>query len=179
MENKQTFIRIKTLSEAKNMAFLEKDYDSSISILDEWLNSNKDDVDALRLKGNILDLKALDLMQDGIEDISLFELARNCYEKILIIKPNSPLAYVDLAEYWLRNGCAKEALTLCNKSIELLENGYSSVCMNDEIEEAYNCKIDILNKLARTKEALSVAAKLQAKSEIKKPIGNPTKQSRS
>ena len=55
-----SYKRIDILEEARYLAVIEKKYRNALSLLHDILEKDSSDVDALRLKGNIFDLMALD-----------------------------------------------------------------------------------------------------------------------
>ena len=133
--------RISLLEDAKFLALFDKKYDEAIFLVDRLLSERDNDIDALRLKGNILDLKALDisLPTDLETNKGFFSEAKKCYEKILEIDQNNALAMIDLGDYWAREDNYSVALKWYDNAIHVLENGIYHSSLEEEMEEAV-CK---------------------------------------
>jgi tetratricopeptide (TPR) repeat protein len=130
--------RIDKLEEAK-MAALSGDYETALRVVDLILNRFPDDIDALRLKGNAIELwisaefDAIPTVQSNVQ----LSLARACYEKILTIDPRNTLALKDLADHLKDLGEKTEALILYKELIDILRiDGANGRDVADEIREA-------------------------------------------
>ena len=148
--------RIKLLEKAKALAVLHRKYNESIEIVDYLLRHRSNDIDALRLKGNILDLQALDLMQDqsvDSTDIQNLDHARTCYEKILTLDPENVVALIDMGDYWKHRENYEVASEYYNRAIELLKRGHFYSSFESECEEAFRSKAELLKYIGKTEEA--------------------------
>lgn len=111
------------------MASLEGDYERALAIVDSILAGQPNDIEALRLKGNTIDLKILACMRPvGIESReSEIVTARECYEKILAQDPHDYPALLDLADHCRNFGRKPEAQEQYKRLVDLLrvaaENG--------------------------------------------------------
>ncbi|WP_211444613.1 tetratricopeptide repeat protein [Collimonas humicola] len=139
------FDRISKLEEAK-MAALSGDYEAALRIVDLILNQFPDDIDALRLKGNTIELwisAEFDEIPTTQSNIQL-SLARACYEKILSIDSKNTLALKDLADHLKDRGEKKEALILYEELISILRiDGANGRDVIDELREALD-EYDVL-----------------------------------
>ncbi len=144
--------RIKLLEKAKYLATIKKQYDKALEITNDLLAFNGSDIDALRLKGNILDLEQLDLNQNDSRRKSArrYEEARKCYENILGLDRNNPLAYIDLGDYWKRKGENGLAMKHYNRAISSLKKGHFHVCAEEEMEEALSAKADLIQSVSKS-----------------------------
>lgn len=130
-----------SLEQAKRLS-LAGEYHEAHHIVDELLNDNPDNLDVLRLKGNILDLEYA-----SKEDVSL-PPSRYYYEKILTIDSENTLALIDLGDYWLNAEAYEKSLHYYDKAISLLEHDKFCLSKADELEEARNGKSEALRQLA-------------------------------
>jgi tetratricopeptide (TPR) repeat protein len=139
--------RIILLERAKNLSIVERQYDKALEIISKLLESDRKDIDALRLKGNILDLMGSDPIQDVTETsgaMDNFEKARECYEEILRIDPQNTLALIDMGDYWEQMGDYEIALKFYDKAIELLKKGHFYISYEDEMEEAFSSRSELI-----------------------------------
>ncbi|MBT5470004.1 MAG: hypothetical protein HOK41_05330 [Nitrospina sp.] len=146
--------RLKKLEEAKELALIAE-YDSAFEILDYLLKSDENDLDALRSKGNKLEMKAL-RMQNDISDEEVqvfFDEALKCYEKISKIDPDNILNLIDLGDHWSNKENFDIALPFYEKAIELLKKGEFTISHKDECEEAFFGKSELLREMGKEKEA--------------------------
>ena len=76
------------------------------------MRQNPDDLNALRLKGNVLDLGASDEEADFDHEqrAKMLEMALECYERILALAPHNALALIDLADFWKNQDRYDESL---------------------------------------------------------------------
>lgn len=132
------FDRIDKLGEAKTAA-LSGSYETALKVVDLILNRFPDDIDALRLKGNIIELwisAEFDAIPTAGSNARL-SLARACYEKILTIDSRNTLALKDLADHLKDLGEKTEALILYKKLIGILRIDSANGCdVADELREA-------------------------------------------
>ncbi len=142
--------RLDQLENAQYLATIEKNYTDALEIVDALLHEDPDDVDALRLKGNILDLKSLDQKTENPASSSYEkyqEKARCCYAAILKISPNNTVAHIDLGDYWSRKEEYGKAVLYYNKAIELLNKGHFFCDREEELKEALISKAELLKEV--------------------------------
>ena len=140
------------LEKAKFISLLEKKYKEAIKLLDHFLVKHRNDLDALRLKGNILDLKGLDssvgLKETEIE--SCFTEALKCYYAILFIDNQNANAMIDIGDYWERKNDCQEALRWYNLAIDALEKVNNNSVL-EELDETIIKRQKILELLSKEK----------------------------
>jgi tetratricopeptide (TPR) repeat protein len=138
--------RINELEEAK-MAALSGDYENALRITESVLNHFPDDIDVLRLKGNIIELwisAEFDAISSMERDIQL-KLARACYEKILTLDSKNILVLRDLADHLKDLGEKSGASVLYKKLISILYiDSASGRDVNNELREALGEYEDLL-----------------------------------
>lgn len=140
--------RTQKLERAKELA-LEGSYEPALQIIDDLLGDNRLDIDALRLKGNVLDLEVVhqtELLSNS-EKAHKIELAKQCYEEALNISPNNVLALIDIADFWREQQQCAKALQYYDQALELLKHGQAYLSLEDELEEAYAGKLETLRIL--------------------------------
>jgi tetratricopeptide (TPR) repeat protein len=148
--------RLECLEKSKELAVLHGLYDQALDLLDQLLLKYADDIDSLRLKGNIIDLKQLDREQHKTlpEDKRGSEDSKQFYEKILEIDPENPLALIDLGDYWRRKRKIELALKFYNNATTNLLNGKFYRCREEECEEGFHSKAEFLYEIGRIKDSL-------------------------
>lgn len=147
--------RMMLLEKARYMATITGQYSEAIEVVNTLFAVNGEDIDALKLKGNILDLSALGLIKDNMlrEGRQQFEEARTYYEQILKLDTNNIPALVDMGDYWRRSEKPEMALAYYGKAINLLKQGFYYISRNDEIEEAFYAKSELLRAIGKNAEA--------------------------
>lgn len=144
--------RVSHLEKAKQLATLDKKYDNALNIVSRLLKLNGNDIDALRLMGNILDLKEMDnYNKSSLKNYSRPELenAKKYYDDILRLDPDNTLALIDIGNYWERRGDYKASLEHYNKVISLLNQGHYYLSLEDEYEEVFFNKALLLKSMGR------------------------------
>lgn len=144
--------RTQKLERAKELA-LDGSFESALEIIDDLLGDNHLDVDALRLKGNVLDLEVVHqtTLLNNAEKADKIELAKQCYEEALNISPNNVLALVDIADFWREQQQYDKALQYYDQALELLQHGQAYLSLEDELEEALSGKLETLRILGDDK----------------------------
>jgi tetratricopeptide (TPR) repeat protein len=104
------------------MLTLSGDYQSALAIVSQILVDEPLNIEALRLRGNILELSVLGAMQpvlaeDRAKDL---DLALSSYETILRISPGDTLAMKDLADHYNKFRDKRYALGLYSQLISVL-----------------------------------------------------------
>jgi tetratricopeptide (TPR) repeat protein len=116
-------LRIDDLESAQ-MDVLSGDYEGALRTIALILEKYPDDLDALRLKGNTIELKVFAQMEPVSMAVRSMELAgaRMCYEKILTKTPDDILTLKDLADHEKNFGRKSDALAQYQKLIDILEH---------------------------------------------------------
>lgn len=149
---------IKLLEKAKEFALTEE-YDSAFEILDSMLQADENDLDALRSKGNKLELKAfrIEALKEELatsKDSKYYlDEALKCYEKIFKFDPDNILNLIDLADHWSGKEKFEISLSYYDKAIKLLKGGAYTICHKDECEEAFYGKSELLRDMGKEEEA--------------------------
>lgn len=92
---------------------LQGQYDAAVDILDTVLEKVPRDIESLRMKGNLLELKAMDLLEHSARKLTSSQdylAARRCYEKILDLDPRNVTAHIDLGDHYKNLGAKDKAL---------------------------------------------------------------------
>jgi tetratricopeptide (TPR) repeat protein len=92
---------------------LQGHYDAALEILEGLLKEASDDVVSLRMKGNLLELKEMDLLENSAKRLASspdYLAARRCYERILQLDPRNATAEIDLGDHYMNLGANDKAL---------------------------------------------------------------------
>lgn len=110
------------VSKARMMT-LAGDYRDALETLSEVLQRDPLNIEALRLRGNAIELMVLgSMIPVSIEDrASDLDLALASYEAILKIAPTDTLAIKDLADHYSNFRDKRQALALYSKLIDMLQ----------------------------------------------------------
>jgi tetratricopeptide (TPR) repeat protein len=153
--------RIDVLEQARALS-LEGDYGQALHLLDGLLLKDPRDVDALRLKGNVIELQIMEREAGQSTKYVYsrqFKEARACYDRILLLQPLHLGALVDLGTHWKNLGDPSKALAYFDKVLDLCEG--SSATDREPLAEALQGKIEILREQGRMDQALSLEAQLR------------------
>jgi len=126
------------LANARMLA-LTGEFQEALSIISQILEIDPSNIEALRLRGNAIELSALGEMSPGpIEDRSRdLDLALESYEAILRIVPEDTLAMKDLADHYSRFRDKNHALKLYSQLIGVLQKQETrGLDVREELREA-------------------------------------------
>ena len=129
--------RSRRLEEAWGLG-LQGYYDSALELLEDLLKENSLDVGALRLKGNLLELKEMDRLEhDGKKLVSSTDYlaARECYEKILDVEPGYVKAYIDLGDHYRNLDANDKALEYYREAVRVLGQSPRDGTWKEDAEE--------------------------------------------
>ncbi|MEP7242863.1 MAG: tetratricopeptide repeat protein [Gammaproteobacteria bacterium] len=141
----------KRLEEIRDTA-ISGQYADALAELEEIIGGRPVHVEALRLKGNILELKALNRAQHHAQKLLRsrdYVNARKCYEEILALEPDNTLALIDLGDHFRNLGASTKALDYYERAISLLSKGRFSWSRKEEIEEAFEHAAGLYTELGR------------------------------
>lgn len=143
------------VQEASKMAFAalsvaKKKLEAPLAKLEEILLHAPQDIDALLMKGNIIDLYFSSLHE-------IHEIARSCYKEVLILVPSNVCALIDMGDWYAAENEYKESIRFYNKAIRLLKCGQFYRSRVNELEEAYMGKISALKDSKRFMDARQCA----------------------
>ncbi|MDK2124116.1 hypothetical protein [Parachitinimonas caeni] len=125
------------LENAKWLA-VEGHYAEAIADIDAVLGeTDSPSLDALRLKGNTLELQANDpaTSADTRARNACRQAALACYQQILQINPNYLYALLDLADYYQAENDHASAMQYYNRALALLEQDKSFIDPQVEVDE--------------------------------------------
>lgn len=137
--------RLQQLEQARALS-MECNYDSALALVETLLGERSDDVEALRLKGNILEQKALDLNEYKRAKLTKshdYLLARECYERVLRVDPRNTVALIDLGDHYKNLDAYDKAFSFYERAIDLLRSGESRVGRKNEVEELLSTCLDL------------------------------------
>jgi tetratricopeptide (TPR) repeat protein len=141
-----------TLEEAQRLA-ITGDYLGAIALINSVLKREPNNVEALRFKGNVIELKVFHSeLNENNKFVRSPEIlkARVCYEKALLLEPNNPGVLADLGTHWNNLGNTDKAICFFDRVIALLPDLPELSSSGDDFMEALEGKIEIL--LARGEE---------------------------
>lgn len=120
------------------------------------------DIEALRLKGNLLDLQTADqeLPQSSENRRLQVERARQCYVRVLEIEPHDGQAMKDLGDSWLEEH-PETAAEYYARAVAELDTSVASAATRDDLIEAMEGHIDALERLGRTEEGTLARKRLE------------------
>lgn len=153
-----------TLEDAQRLA-IAGDYFGALAHIDSVLQREPNNVEALRFKGNVIELKVFDSeLNENNKFVRSPEIlkARACYEKVLLLEPNNPGVLADLGTHWNNLGNTDKAMYFFDRAIALLPDVPESNSSSDDFVEALEGKIEILlvlgedeNEITRLRQQLN------------------------
>jgi len=168
--------RLLLLNKAKFLALAEN-YEEALKIVNQLLMIQPNDLDGLRLKGNLLELEIYaDQYADqrkftDLEKQTQLTLAQQCYEQILKIDPNQVLALIDLGDHWQNQSSFVESLNYYNQALNLLKQNRFYLSLEDELIESFRGKQEILRTLGKISDLRRCQEEEQAiLSNLQKPV---------
>jgi tetratricopeptide (TPR) repeat protein len=149
MSNNRLFL----LNESKFLA-MEGRYKEALEMVNQLILTISDDLDGLRLKGNILELEVYAENSEVSDDDRKAKLAivQKCYERILELDSNNILALIDLGDYWQNQSHFDKSLDYYDKAIYLLKEKRFYLSLKDEFVEAFRGKKEVLQKMNKESE---------------------------
>jgi len=123
------------------------EYRAALDAIEAILRKHPGDLDALRLKGNILEQKALDEHERSPRSLALsldYLTAFACYEQVLGVDPRHTVALIDLGDHYRYVDAFDQAFTFYRSAMELLEAGEERIGAASEIRELLSTCDDLL-----------------------------------
>ena len=117
---------------------LQGDYNAALELIDDLLVESPSDLVALRMKGNLLELKTLDLMESGGKKLASsrdYLAARDCYEQVLRLDPRNATALIDLGDHYKNLDAYDKALSYFEQAANVLGEDNSRSSWNEEVQE--------------------------------------------
>lgn len=155
--------RLQQLEQARSLS-ADLEHDDALRVIEGLFSEHSDDVETLRLKGNVLESRALELNEYRVEKLMKshdYLLARECYERILRIDPRNTVAFIDLGDHYKNLDAYDKAFSFYEKAIDILRVGESRVGMKEELEELLSTCLD----LGRQKTTAERARRLKSECE--------------
>ena|SRR5579862_3855642 len=152
--------RIERLTEAQTLG-LQGLYDTAFEILDGLLGKNPVDVAALRLKGNLLELKAMEVLEINRRKFTTsadYLAARRCYEAILQVDPEDAAAHVDLGDHYRNMGASDRALEYYGTAANILRKTPSGPALREDVEQLLAGVEPLVKHERLAREARSIEA---------------------
>ena len=141
-------INIDDLLDRAMIHCLGGEFQEAYKCVEDVLAVFPDQIQALGLKGRILDFEALSNPEEKQEN---FELARECYERLYESYPDHPQVNQDLGDYWKRKGEVDKALTYYDTAIRVLYDNPDEE-HQDVLLHIYRGKADMLEQAEKIEE---------------------------
>jgi tetratricopeptide (TPR) repeat protein len=151
--------RLKRLEAARESA-REGEYHDALLQTQQVLDAEPYDLNALALKGNILDYQSEVAAELGLADVAVeaSDEAHRCYSMMLDIDAENVRALIDIGDHLARRGRHDDALGWFDRALVQLDAGRYFSSAEDDLAEALTRKRDSLIALGRTQEAVAVNA---------------------
>jgi len=151
--------RLERLEAARESA-REGEYRHALEQAQDVLDAEPYDLNALALKGNILDYQSEVATELGLADLAAeaSEEARHCYELMLEIDAENVRALIDSGDHLARRGQHKQALGWFDRALKQLDAGRYFSSLDEDLAEALTCKRDSLIALGLDSKAVEVNA---------------------
>jgi tetratricopeptide (TPR) repeat protein len=151
--------RLFLLEEARTRA-MESDFSSALGLLSELLQKRPDDIDALRLKGNVLEQAALEKNEYSSKRLSSnldYLAARECYKAILRQDPRHTNALIDLGDHYFHLDAEDLAVNYYSEVERLLREGEFRTDWKEEVSDL----LERANALCRSKKQAAWGQRLR------------------
>ena len=123
-------------------------YTSAFHIIDQVLSSDPEDVDALLLKGNLLDLEATDSWVEMSPEGKLrnLEAARRCYVRVLEVDEENVNALRDLGDYWGDRQQIDRAIHYYDRASAILQAREPSADRDESLAEIHELRAELMDE---------------------------------
>ena len=139
---------------------LQGEYDAALKLIGALLTESSSDLVALRMKGNLLELKTLDLMEYSSKKLMSsrdYLAARDCYMQILKFDPQNISALIDLGDHYKNLDAYDKAFSFYEQAIDLLRSDRRGKSRTEELDELLTTCLD----LGRQKQTAERAQRLK------------------
>lgn len=150
------------------------DYSTALNSIEEILAEHPGNLDTLRLKGNVLEQKALDENERSPRSLAIsgdYLAALACYERVLEMDPRNTLALIDLGDHYKNLDAFDQAFTYYWSAMGLLESGEERIGVESEIRELLGTCHDLLRYPSACERAQQLARRCH---ELLKSLGSST-----
>jgi tetratricopeptide (TPR) repeat protein len=151
--------RLARLEAARDKA-RDGEYHRALELTQAVLDAEPYDLNALALKGNILDYQYEVAAELGLSDLAAeaSEEARHCYETMLQIDGENVRALIDMGDHCAVRSRHEDALGWFDRALSELDAGRYFSSLDEDLAEALARKRDSLIALNRVEEAVAVNA---------------------
>ena len=149
------------------------EYVAALDSIEVILRAYPDNLDALRLKGNVLEQKALDENELSPRSLAIspdYLDALACYEKILRIDPQNTVALIDRGDHYKNTNAFDQAFKCYGDAMDLLEAGEERIGMESEVRELLGTCADLLRYPSASDRAKRLAKRCE---ELLRARGSP------
>jgi tetratricopeptide (TPR) repeat protein len=140
--------RIQSLEEMRGLA-TEGSYNDALELIGAFLSRNPSDLEGWRLKGNVLELKALDANEYNSKRLTSsheYMLARECYEKILAVDPSNTIALIDLGDHYKNLDAFDKAMTYYQQAADALSKGEHRLSWDEEVHDLLDRTVELTER---------------------------------
>ena len=133
---------------------LQRRYDDALRILDGLLRTVPNDLPTLRMKGNLLELKAMDLLENSSKRLTSsadYMTARQCYEAILRIDKQNVRVLIDLGDHYRTLDAKDKAIEYYRGAANALQKAPTESSRKEDVEELLE-SVALLTKYDRVAE---------------------------
>lgn len=159
-EQRSAVNRTDRLEEARGLG-LQGYYDSAIEMIEDLLKDASADVESLRLKGNLLELKAMEVAEISRKKLTTsadYLTARQCYERILEIDPRDAAAHIDLGDHYRNLEANDKALEYYRGAAGVLRQTPNGRAWKEDVEELLKAAALLTEHERVAQEARSIEA---------------------
>jgi tetratricopeptide (TPR) repeat protein len=152
-------LRLRNLEDARALS-VEGDYDNALETVQSLLRELPDDVEVLRLYGNILEQKALHLaevQQTRLVGVPDYHLARQLYERILRLDPGNLLALIDLGDHYKNLDAYDRAFSFYHDAVALIRSYGRPHGRSEVLEELLSTSQDLGRQVETAERARHLA----------------------
>lgn len=167
---------LRELLENSRLLAMNCEYNDALNSIEEILEEYPGNLDALRLKGNVLEQKALDENEASPRSLALSEdylAALACYEKVLETDPRNTVALIDVGDHYKNLNAFDQAFTCYRSAMDLLEAGEERIGAESEVREVLSTCDDLLRYPSARERAQQLARRCN---ELLKRTGHDARQ---
>ena len=139
--------RAKRLEEVWGLG-IEGHYGAALDILRGLLGENPLDLVALRMKGNLLELKEMDRLEycnKKLVSSTDYLTARECYKTILEVDSGNVKAYIDLGDHYRNLDANDKAVEYYKEAVRVLQQAPKDEGWKEDVEEVLKA-VELLTK---------------------------------